>query len=499
MRVGSSLFESINVLSGVRQGCPLSPLLFAICADVLLRTLGETLQQDEALSAFADDTAMVVASYVKAFPSLCCLFDELASISALELNVKKIVFIPLWACRDLAKLRLLITEVCPRWRHIGIERVAKYLGFMIGPGSEEKSWSKPLRKYSQWYLTWGALRLGALLNIVVYRSFIASVLSYVWQLEPLPDHLMDNFQKALVQLAPGPGSWVSRGDLCNLTSFGFPCEFSDPRWTALAAKLRVVYTVATDCQQRRKEIEVLPLEMGRRPFPSWHRKCYFSVLAEAVDHCRLRGVTTQQIAKESASNQDALGFQSLAEQMISSKFADPYFQESRIRAKSVFWKFNILPGHLERRVVGRFRLLDARASPKVWFVYFRTLWNGWVTHDRMKQILSPRPCVLGCGFDEDRVDHYCCCNVYWDFLRRPRPQGMGIQSPRAKDTAMLLSKHLSSDDVLRLAFGLYGLYRTVNTARFSDFPNMPTDFLRLLRMYTKQAMMQSRASQLLLP
>ena len=257
--------------------------------------------------------------------------------------------------------------------------------------------------------------------------------------------------------------------------------------------------IASDCEQKHKDIQILPLEMGRRPFPSWHRRCYFSVLAEALSLCRDRGITLKRIAAIEASCDRARSFQNIAEEAISSKFRDPYFRESRIRAHGVFWKFSVLPGHLGTRVLSRFRILAERAPLKVWFVYFRTMWNGWVTYDRMKQLLPPRPCLLGCGYDEDRVDHYCCCNVYWSFLRRPRPQGLGIQSERSKDTALLLNKSLSDEDVLRLAIGLYALYRTVNAVRFSEPHEAPSDFHRLLRMFAKQAVNASNGWQLWLP
>ncbi|CAE8592552.1 unnamed protein product [Polarella glacialis] len=89
IRVGGHEFESIVVRSGVRQGCRLSPLLFALCADILLRKLSEHLQGDEILCAFADDTAAVVANYVKSLPVLSSLFQEFEAISALALNKKK--------------------------------------------------------------------------------------------------------------------------------------------------------------------------------------------------------------------------------------------------------------------------------------------------------------------------------------------------------------------------------------------------------------------------
>ena len=113
LRLHGSLFEGPTVHSGVRQGCPLSGLLFAICADVLLVRLEKVLLgDDEVARAFADDTAVVVEDYARTIGTLANLFREYASISCLELNISKTVFIPLWPFSSVRGLRNLIAELC---------------------------------------------------------------------------------------------------------------------------------------------------------------------------------------------------------------------------------------------------------------------------------------------------------------------------------------------------------------------------------------------------
>ena len=73
---------------------PLSPLIFAIVAVVLLRKLGDCFP-DCLIRAFADDTAMVVSDLLKYGNRILDLFEEYRQLSGLALNLPKTVLIPL--------------------------------------------------------------------------------------------------------------------------------------------------------------------------------------------------------------------------------------------------------------------------------------------------------------------------------------------------------------------------------------------------------------------
>ena len=57
------LYPGFTATRGVRQGCPLSPLLFVIAADLLIRRL-YWLIPDIEVGAFADDTAVAVNDFL---------------------------------------------------------------------------------------------------------------------------------------------------------------------------------------------------------------------------------------------------------------------------------------------------------------------------------------------------------------------------------------------------------------------------------------------------
>lgn len=80
-RFGSVCVEAFAITSGVKQGCPLSPLLYMIVTDAFMRALAQSIGPQDMVRGYAVDIAMVLSSFWRTCPSLSVLFEEFASLS----------------------------------------------------------------------------------------------------------------------------------------------------------------------------------------------------------------------------------------------------------------------------------------------------------------------------------------------------------------------------------------------------------------------------------
>ena len=128
---GGQVWDSFRLSAGIRQGCPLSPLLFATVLDPFLRTLQRRLPR-VVVRAYADDIAVVLPDLFSDLAGLRALYEELAAASHLALNLPKCVCLPLWEA-PLQEVSDRVAASCPAWAGMEFSRVGKYLGFFVGP------------------------------------------------------------------------------------------------------------------------------------------------------------------------------------------------------------------------------------------------------------------------------------------------------------------------------------------------------------------------------
>jgi hypothetical protein len=173
--------HDISILRVVKQGCPLSPLLFALCYDMLLQQLAK--KDDHDAYAFADDLALDAAS-IRPIISALRTIQKFADFSGLGLNLDKTVVI---AARK--PTRQTMGRLHLQFPGIKVVAEAKYLGVLVGPEvTTIRIFQGAVDKF---YARAGQLQQiirGSTLNqrILIYNIYLLPILFYLAQFYIIP-------------------------------------------------------------------------------------------------------------------------------------------------------------------------------------------------------------------------------------------------------------------------------------------------------------------------
>lgn len=503
LAVAGGLFAGFAISAGIRQGCPLSPLLFAICGDLLLRKLSSLLPGDT-VRAYADDIALVARSLSQSASRFVPLFNAFALLSGLALNLRKTVFVPLGEdSPDLLRSRL--EQLCPGWGLAAVRFHADYLGFCLGPLAEEKAWDKVLTKMAKRATAWGALGLGLHFTTLAYNVYVASVPTFLLQLDRLPSGWRQAEAAAFRRLAPGPGAWVLPKDLHSLKDvFGMPQQFTKLEEVDVATKFRVAHREAdgklqVNAHVRRLEAAYADTEhlvrAGR--WRSWFKDSAYHRLQAAVTACGSMGIHLADVELALGASQPrphtrathrrlSGGVQQVVRRLIHARRGEP--PELRLRHKLQKWPLQLFPRLRAQRALQVLARLRSLVPPRVLAALMRTWYDGWCTRRRFQGRDSS--CLFGCTCGDDSVQHYCCCGALHDFAVR----GMRLppQESRAdKALAFMLLEPASRlpDDVLaRRALLLAAAYALHCHHRRRQGPlGAPAEVARALEQAAKEA------------
>ena len=501
LRVQGQDFPGFSLLGGVRQGCPLSPLLFAVCVDLLLRMMEKQFPSDT-ICAFADDIAMIISDWWSQGQRLASLFGQFASISNLHLNINKTVCIPLWP-KGVEDVGSNIATFIPTWASIAIDTKGTYLGFATGPGKGTSSWDKPLAKYIDRIHRWCAVGGGIQFAALSYNVFALSTLLFVSQLEQVPQHVLDSEAQHIHKMFPGPGTWIlPNGSWFLSEHYGLARSLQPLRQTAQAAQLRVA---CLGCHFMCNKICPKHLRVRARDnihsrwlsikscmngtehldrinqWNQWYQGNHCKVLVDNMQALLRRDIDPWRLYKEivaqpheqwdgNSVKKIKRQFQNIAFKTIKRLQApDPC---ERIRNKLERWRgvpygLSGLPGHYARAIHRRLHLLAGLATPRIRAAVFRGLWNGWVTHRRLqKRKVSSNRCVFLCGgAAEDSIEHYCRCPVVLKVASQIFK--IHFQAEDALNAWLLNCAWLDAPEhLLSMGMLIYGTYMAFNTCRY---------------------------------
>ncbi len=493
--VKGQVFEGFMLTSGVRQGCPLSPLLFVVCVDILLRRLHRLLIAESAQvvpRAFADDTA-VVLSDVRFLTFTLEIYQEFGAISNLRLNLDKTVVIPLWwmpgedgdenaVKTALEAARDIVLRDHPSWEDATFAWQGVYLGYTTGPGRRRATpaWDKAVKKYTSRAGRWSKVGLSLTEAACTYNTFVLPVLSFLGQLDDTPTVVYEAEEAALATMTPGPYRWRSSEDLWMLPQYGLPVPFKRIGVQHLAAKLRVANQEICDYRARSFALSTFEAENDDNGWrwSAWYRMSHVRVLQRAVREARLHGVDpdVEWEALRSASmrlgksgrRKAERGLQKvLATKLASSQLFPTQHPEMRIRQKIGRWRLNrwVPEAHAAGRIFRNLQRLPKLVPPNVIAACWGTVWNRWCTGRRFQRSLSEGAvCRFGCSVTaHDSIEHYVHCEVLRRVVSERFYRSVNLQMP-----TFLLCDRCSDDDLAFVALLVFGTYRAHNQYRAQD-------------------------------
>jgi len=193
----------IDIRRGVKQGCPLSPLLFLIAYDPLLHFV--SLLPSVKPFAFADDLALFSDSVESISPALT-LISRFSVVSGLGINKTKSLAIPTADEPHWPAIRSDLRS-CP-WPDLPLLKEGTHLGIVIGRDvTLEKVWEGPVSKaVSKINTNLTLLRSLSLSSRILYVNvFIVSLFSYISLFFILPPDLWSVVKETIRKVFPFNG------------------------------------------------------------------------------------------------------------------------------------------------------------------------------------------------------------------------------------------------------------------------------------------------------
>ncbi len=424
IRIGGKVHPGPTLLRGVRQGCPLSMLLFAIILDGLLVKFEKVLSPEDVMGAFADDLGFVFSNVASTLPVVLGILAVFSRITGLFLNLGKCVIILLGDDDSLNGVtQQLVISSAPATAQFQWKDHGEYLGFLLGPGAVGHEWDGPIRKATDVTLKWAHVKCGFFFHIIACNVFILSMLGYIMQLVPTNCQVKKILDFMVRKIFVGPGNGISLKTVCSLDLAGFKVSLRDLFAASIASKVRVAERSSLDLEFMSAENYLARnaylLNQGEQgKHYTWHLNSMVSSVALAR-----AGVTSEFDIGQSdfvsilhGTPKDRLLQRRITKAL--GRHGAParkvHFTEMLRKRLTRFnrnGRLGVPIGRLVTRALKRLEDLSSRVQPSILSSYFKVLVNAWPTARRMRSLQGAKraPRCLLCGDGNDSIEHLAHC------------------------------------------------------------------------------------------
>ena len=180
----------IDVNSGLRQGCPLSALLFSLCLAPLVHKLNTMIPKPLGIvETYLDDIAIVFPSLHLYLHKVLVLFEFFSRIPHLCLSLTKCVLVLLFDV-DLVRFKSDCGQLSRYAKTFAVEASTRYLSPFPGNGGPDRSWEHPIMRYHQAVDTIVRQGLCTATAIYTYKAKAITTMGYIagFLLSPLLVH-----------------------------------------------------------------------------------------------------------------------------------------------------------------------------------------------------------------------------------------------------------------------------------------------------------------------